>query len=121
MTVREFLFEMDKKADELEPKDKKALWDVLTAMRGPDKIEGASHKKFMEFKGATTAVIRFAALPLLSSAFQLVMQNPDDAEKTRLRNTLRTKRRKWPTAFAHRNKHFFQHADAAFRALDLEF
>lgn len=119
MNASEILKFIDTEAERMDAAERKRLWNVLTALRGPDKIIGATRNLFLNYKRATTAVIRTAALPYLSSVAD-VMTAVDDAEKMALRRTLRTKKRRWPTAFKDNNQHFFTHARDAFNALGLE-
>ena len=80
--------------------ERKKLWEVLTALRGPDYGESYNTKR------ATTAVIRYHALG--SSAVRGFAQvRPDDEYSVRTRCEMK-------------GRHFIDHAILAFDALGLK-
>lgn len=91
--------------------DSYALWDVLTALRGPD-YENVSYKT----KDATTGVIRYALLGAFAGVGGLdphtrhlhrAIFGPDREEYVKIRDEMRV-------------SHFCYHARSAFTALGLK-
>jgi hypothetical protein len=78
----------------------KALWDVLSALRGPDSCSDAE-------KDATTAVVRHT-IGLNRYLFGLIV-DPDRADNIDMR-----------AGWKFRSSHFQSHAKQAFDALDLK-
>lgn len=100
--IREFYLSEDVSDDE-----KGSLWDVLSALRGPD-------SESADMKDTTTAVIRQAAFGDLFDEFPAIMHR-DDKEGAVYRGKMESA--------MHRGKgnaHFYRHARAAFHALELD-
>ena len=103
--VPEWRVELKRIVDFLNTKtpDAKKLWWVLTALRGPDSYN------VIEYKGATTAVIRHAC-GLRQGVGNGATVNPDSVFSARLRTDP-------PGALSY---HFVEHARFAFEELGLE-
>lgn len=85
------------------------IWDIITALRGPD------HNDSYEVKRATTAVIRYSVGIPPSNNFSCVSLK-DDEEKVAIRvslSTLEYNSPYWTT------DHFYRHVLNAFWALGL--
>lgn len=91
--------------------DRKRLWAVLTAMRGPDYENGEQY----DDKISTTAVIRRAAFgaDALADSGSIVRRDSRDAVK---------RRRAMEASYADPDdrRHFYDHARAAFDSLGLK-
>lgn len=87
----------------LDPDGSEALWDVLTALRGPDTGN-------LKGKLATTAVIRLVAFPGLANCetipFTVFCEDAEDSRGYRVSEMIS-------------RDHFSKHAKRAFDALDL--
>lgn len=103
LTAKQVLKEIDAMAAGMEPLEAKKLWDVLSALRGPDAELGYA-------KRATTEQIRRRSLPKLAGKFVAVAPNAREVKE--------------PWAVEARGEisagHFRQHAYAAFDALGLK-
>lgn len=105
--LRKLLDQIDNYLSTEEEDDSRALWAILSALRGPDDYDD------VRYKDATTSVLRAAAFPktaLVSSSVGgrvcASMVN-DDAYRATFRGRLALR------------SHFITHAMGAFRALEL--
>jgi hypothetical protein len=80
----------------------KALWDVLTALRGPDSLS-------YDLKSGTTAKIRKLAFPQASDRFSRAVFEYGTVKEVTYDDL----------AYAVAGRHFFTHIDAAAQALGL--
>jgi len=94
--------------------DSMALWDILAALRGPDKSYPEGTKYWLSVKDVTTSVIRAAAFPKTAALSHRdggrvrASMMPDDFKYARVRTD-----RDFPS------DHFTGHAHTAFQALGL--
>jgi hypothetical protein len=95
--------------------DSRALWNILSALRGPDKLYPEVNKYYLSVKDVTTSVIRAAAFPKTAALSHRdggrvrASMMPDDFKYARVRTD-----RDFPS------DHFTGHARSAFRALGLD-
>lgn len=80
------------------------LWDVLTALRGPDYVGGDES----QIKSATTSVIREKVFTERSRVHEFAIILKDEEDYILVRKTL-----------PHHDDHFVHHARRAFRALGM--
>lgn len=116
-TARQVLADIDMAARGMSDTQRTRLWDILSALRGPDydfpaKPEGFPASQFnfaQDYKESTTAVIRHAALPYLASRAVNVMVHLDNRYLA-----------DWRAKHRFDDIHFINHAERAFDALGLK-
>jgi hypothetical protein len=96
-------------------RDSMALWDILAALRGPDKEYPQVNKYYLSMKDVTTSVIRAAAFPKTAEVSHrdggrvCASMTQDGFDCARVRTD-----KDFPS------DHFTGHAQSAFRALGLD-
>ena len=104
LTVKQALKKIDAMAAGMSPLEAARLWDVLSALRGPDVVDLSYTKR------ASTEQIRRHSLPKLAGKCVAVAPNAKEVGEP------------WAVEARKRipNGHFRRHAMDAFRALGLE-
>ncbi|HEX9052280.1 MAG TPA: hypothetical protein VF841_17255 [Anaeromyxobacter sp.] len=115
-TAKEFLadFTAFMQNNDVSRREKSALWDVLTALRGPDRTYGDTigGESAVATKGATTAVLR-DALGLTEHRNEIGADSgPDSTERAALRS-------RFPAYVLGGDGHFLAHIRRAFEVLGL--
>src|SRR5271170_6672284 len=107
MDAREAIFNLRKAYVDMADEEREKLWDILTALRGPDNGEQA-------LKVATTGLIRAATLGYIAGQrlqeFATTVTFADNIQHMQIRESQRRDSD---------NFHFLAHARGAFRALGL--
>lgn len=103
----EMIVDFMNKADE---DDSRKLWDVLTALRGPD-------SDALKLKDATTAVVRHKLGLLSRGNFITAKDSPEAAAH---RNESMPRENRYGGYYLRDYNHFSHHAYQAFKALGLE-
>lgn len=100
-TTRKFISSLRKQFRESDWKSRKEIWDILTALRGPDSDS-------LEEKEATTCIIRSTVFGEKASRNIPALINDDNEDRKDRRES----------GFIH--WHFTQHVKSAFKALNLK-